>query len=337
MMHFWFKPFRLILFFLLGTLIFGSLSACQRQSAEPISSRQPTDCHWVDHTAGRTCVPDQIERLVTLDSTSFEAAIALGLKPIGTVVSQGLDTYLADQLADVADIGQAGEPNIESIVALKPDFILGLDHQQSAYEQLSQIAPTVLLPFDHSGQWKEVFASYSQVLNQETIRQQVMDDYQRRAQAFQQQLASQLPSDLASSLQVSVVRMYPDSINLYFRESFPGTVLDDAGLARPTEQDISAAEAKSRYQNPIQASISLERLDYADGDAIFIWTAENTEEANQTAQKKLAELKADPLWQNLKAVQEDRIYSVPSYWIGSGPLAANGILDDLFKYLIKEP
>ncbi len=336
-MHFWFKPFRLILFFLLGTLIFGGLSACQRQSAEPISSRQATDCHWVDHAAGRTCVPDQIERLVALDSPSFEAAIALGLKPIGTVVSQGLDTYLADQLADVADIGQSGEPNIESIVALKPDFILGLDYQPSVYEQLSQIAPTVLLSFEHSGQWKEVFANYSQVLNQEIIGQQVMDDYQRRAQAFQQQLASQLPSDLASPLQVSVVRMYPDSINLYFRESFPGTVLDDAGLARPTEQDISAQEAKRRYQNPIQASVSLERLDYADGDAIFIWTAENTEEANQTAQKKLTELKADPLWQNLKAVQEERIYSVPSYWIGSGPLAANAILDDLFKYLIKEP
>jgi len=48
---------------------------------------------------------------------------------------------------------------------------------------------------------------------------------------------------------------------------------------------------------------------------------------------KLEQLKASPLWRNLKAVKENKVYVVPSYWIGSGMLAANAIIDDLFKYL----
>jgi len=36
------------------------------------------------------------------------------------------------------------------------------------------------------------------------------------------------------------VRIYPDSINLYLRDSFVGTILADAGLPRPESQNLSA-------------------------------------------------------------------------------------------------
>ena len=331
------RHIRFVLCFLLGTLLASSLIACGRQGTDSVSDAQLSDCRWMEHAAGRTCVPNQIERLVTLDTVSFENAIALGLKPVATVDTQRLDSLLTGQLDDVIDIGEVEAPNLERVLQLKPDFILGIDYQQRLYEQASQIAPTALVSFEHSGLWKEAFARTSQLLGLEEIGKQVMSDYQQRSQDFQQQLASQLQLASSSPPKVSVVRVYPDATNLYFKESFPGTVLQDAGLARPEAQDITAVEAQNLYQNPIQASISAERLDYADGDAIFIWTSENTAEANENAEEKLAELQARPLWQNLKAVQANRVYLVPSYWIGSGPIAANKILDDLFEYLIKEP
>ncbi|NJM98803.1 MAG: iron-siderophore ABC transporter substrate-binding protein [Phormidesmis sp. RL_2_1] len=337
----WPRPFQIIFCFLVGSLLATGISACQRQatdsSIDTSIDSQPTACHWVEHVAGKTCVPDQIQRLVTLDEVSFENAIALGLKPIATVENRRLDAYLTeDQLADVVDIGKSGEPSLESVLALKPDLILGLgEYYEGLYEQTTQIAPTVLLPFDHSGLWKEVFQTYAQAIDREEKGQQVMDAYQSRTQDFQQRLAALNPLDSAS-FKVSVVRIYPDTINLYFRESFPGTVLQDAGLSRPNFQDISASEAQRRYQNPIQASISLESLDQVDADALFIWTAESTAESEQTAQQKLAELQANPLWKSLKVVQENKVYFVPGYWIGSGPLAANAILDDLFKYLVEK-
>ncbi|MEO0517526.1 MAG: iron-siderophore ABC transporter substrate-binding protein [Cyanobacteria bacterium P01_A01_bin.116] len=330
------QPVRRLLLFLLGLLLAGSFFACGHQKTELASRTQPSDCRQVEHAMGTTCAPKQIERLVTLDTVSFENAVALGLKPIATVDTQRLDSLFTGQLEGVVDIGESGEPNLERVLQLKPDFILGTgEYQQGLYNQASQIAPTAIATFEHSGLWKEVFTLTSQLLGREELGDQVMKDYQQRSQAFQQQLASQPQPTSSSPLQISIVRVYPDATNLYFKESFPGTVVQDAGLARPEPQNLTAKEARALYQNPIQASISAERLDYADGDAIFVWTSENTAEANQTAQEKLTELQARQLWQNLKAVQLDRVYFVPNYWIGNGPIAANAILDDLAKYLVE--
>jgi iron complex transport system substrate-binding protein len=88
------------------------------------------------------------------------------------------------------------------------------------------------------------------------------------------------------------------------------------------------------FGNPIQARISREQLGQADGDVIFLWTGESISDVASTAQEKLEVLLQDPLWRRLKAVQAGRVYTVPSYWIGSGPIAANAILDDLFTFLI---
>lgn len=310
---------------------FGLTVACGRAS----ESADQANCFNVNHAAGVICVPNKAERVVTLDSATFENAIALGLQPVGTV-SSDFSGFLQDQAVEAENIGQAGEPNLEKVLALKPDLILGLDFHQNLYPQASQIAPTVLLKFEHSGQWKQVFQTFSTVVNREAIGEKVMADYRGRLEEFQRRLAANAPASDPGPPTVSVVRVYPDSINLYLRDSFPGTILQDAGLPRPPAQDLSATEAQKIANNPIQLSISQELLPRADGDVMFLWTGENTAEATQQAEKKLAELRANPLWQQLNAVQQDKVYQVPSYWIGSGPIAANRVIDDLFKYLVEE-
>lgn len=302
-----------------------------------VTSVNPTHCRSVEHAAGITCVPKTIQRLVTLDLTSFEYAIALGFQPVGAPLSQQLPSYLDNRLIGVENIGEGGKPNLERVLSLKPDLIIGLDYHQDIYTQASQIAPTLLIQFDHSGAWKAFFQRFSTALNREAIAQQIMTQYSQRLQNLQDTLkaTAQANPGLSFPPQVSVVRIYPDTINLYFRESFSGTILQDAGLARPKSQDLSASEAKQRFNNEVQASISLEQVDQADGDIMFIWTSEDSVAANQAAQQKLATLQATPLWQRLHAMKMERVYFVPNYWIGGSPLAANAVIDDLFQYLVK--
>lgn len=307
----------------------GLVVACQ-QSPQTGVSEGTADCTEVKHFAGTACVPQEIQRLVTLDSVAYEYAIAADLQPIGTVAVD-FQTPLPALNTDATEVGKGGEPNLEAILALKPDLLVGLDFHEGIYPQLAQIAPTLLVQFAHSGQWQEIFLETGKALNQTAAAQATLDAYQARATEFKTQMGSRL-----QDLQVSVIRLYPDSINLYLQDSFCGTVLQDAGLARPPAQAIGAAEAEQHFKNPIQATISRELLTQADGDVIFVWTGENTPEANQQAQQRLQELQQDPLWQQLKAVQAGRVYQVPSYWIGSGPIAANGVLDDLFKFILEQ-
>jgi iron complex transport system substrate-binding protein len=321
-----------------GIVIFCTLMfvvACHRGGSIPLNDHSKNAaCRYVEHAAGITCIPENFQRLVTLDDTSLADAIALGTKPVGAVMPSfsSFSSYWQDKLTGVKNIGTIGEPNLESILAIKPDLIVGFDYQQDIYPITSKIAPTVLLKFEHSGQWKEAFTNMSMVLDKKEIGKKVMERYYRRLAEFKQEMGTKL-----SNLKVSVVRVYPNNINLYLRDSFCGIVLQDAGLSRPESQNFTATEAEKLFGNQIQMSIGNELIEKVDADVIFIWTAENDAKSNQTAQKKLEQLKLSPLWKKLKPVQQNKVYIVPDYWIGGGILAANAIIDDLFKYLINTP
>lgn len=68
-----------------------------------------------------------------------------------------------------------------------------------------------------------------------------------------------------------------------------------------------------------------------EGDVIFLLLGGHHE-------SKLAQFTTHPLWSQLQAVKQGRVYEVDSTaWISNwSPVGANLILDDLFKYLIKK-
>lgn len=320
-------------FVILMLLSMVMITACASPPSER-SSTQSANCYMVTHLMGKTCVPNQPQRVVVLDTTTFEYVAALGIKPIGATLSDQFSSHLQQDFTEIDDIGNVGEPSLEKIVALQPDLIIGSDYYQTIYAQSSQIAPTILYGAEHSGQWKDVFMNVAQMLQKTEVAKQVMNNYYKRLDEFKQQMGER-----PEEIKVSVVRIYPDRVDFYVKDSFCGTILQDAGLQRPQAQNISVLEAKKLVNNEIRVSIpvSHELLHEMDGDVMFVWTGENTAEANQQAQKKLAELKSDPLWQGLNVVQQNKVYQVPSYWIGSGTIAANSVIDDLFKYLIETP
>jgi len=276
-------------------------------------------------------VPLEPQRLVALGN--LEYVLALGLRPIASDDVSRAKGHLQDQVAGIANVGGGNAPSLEKILTLKPDLILGGDYLDLSYEAMSQIAPTVLLPFSHSGEWKEFFRQVAIALNRSDQAKQVMADYYARIEQFKQAMGGEAR---LREIDVSIVRVYPDRVNLYLKDSFCGTIVADAGLSRPPAQDLTAAEAKALSGNPIQYSISRERLADADGDVIFLWTYGGNDQLVQQAKSQKTRLQADPLWSQLQAVQQGRVYDVPGYWIGDGPLAANAVLDDLFKYLVEE-
>lgn len=287
-------------------------------------------CRMISHARGETCVPLEPQRVVALGN--LEYVLALGVQPIGSDDVTSPKAYLKDKVEGIANVGGGNAPSLEKILTLKPDLILGGDYLDLSYQAMAQIAPTVVLPFEHSGEWKRFFKDTAIALNRTDQAEQVMADYRDRVDQFKQAMGG---GERLSEIEVSVVRVYPDRVNLYLKDSFCGTILADAGLSRPPTQNLTAAEAKSLTGNPIQYSISRERIPDADGNVIFLWTYGANNELAQQAESQKAALEADPLWSQLKAVQQGRIHEVPEYWIGDGPIAANAVLDDLFKYLVE--
>ncbi|MBV9789373.1 MAG: iron-siderophore ABC transporter substrate-binding protein [Chloroflexi bacterium] len=286
--------------------------------AESATETSSSGDRVVKHAMGETTVPANPQRVVVLDTGELDTALALGVKPVGAVsASQGgsFPAYLADRTEGITNVGTIQQPNLEAIIALKPDLILSSKLRHEAiYPQLSQIAPTVFT--EAVGVvWKENLMLHAEALGKTTEAQKLMDDYTARLDEFKTKMGDRL-----ANTKVSTVRFLSGGkVRIYMKQSFIGTVLQDAGLPRPPAQD----------KDVFAEEVSKERIPEMDGDVMFVTTFGAGEET------ALATFQSDPLWSQLGVVKANKVYPVSDdYWmLGIGMLAANRVIDDLFTHL----
>ncbi|MEV4801136.1 iron-siderophore ABC transporter substrate-binding protein [Nonomuraea sp. NPDC049421] len=271
----------------------------------------------VKHAMGETKVPMTPKRVVVLDTDKLDSMVSLGLAPVGAAQAQENQTwpeYLGSALAGTKPVGTLQQPNVEAIIALKPDLILGSKFRQAAfYDKLSKIAPTVFT--ERVGiTWKENFLLDAEALGKKEQAQQLLTAYGTRAKEVGAKY---------SKLQVSIVRFMPTEIRMYGPQSFSGIVVGDAGIPRPEVQQLNDQEDR-RF-----GKLSQENIAKADGDAIFYSAY------GENAAKAQAEVTGGPLWKNLAAVKSGNAHNVDDeIWMtGIGVTAAGKILDDLDKHL----
>lgn len=288
-----------------------TLTACAdgAASSAATASRQ-SETRTVEHFRGSTEVPVDPQRVVVLDLGELDSAVALGVKPVGAVkapVQEGLLSYLAAQSEGIELVGEIGEPNLEQIAALEPDLILGSDVRvEDFYDELSAIAPTVFTE-GVGVTWKENLEVHARALGREDQADALMRDYDTRVQ--------EVGEEVADETTVSVVRFVPGEIRLYARANFIGTVLEDAGIARPPAQDVEE----------FSVTASPEQISLADGDVVFVGTYGDPAETDGPA------VLAGPLWQRLPAVAAGDVHEVDDdvWFLGTGVGAADLVLDEL--------
>lgn len=296
-------------------------TACARTDLRDSQSHNPPPeiVRRVQHAFGETEVPAKPTRVIVLGYTTVEAVVAHGVQPIGVpdgVVSSL--SHLSLEGGTTADIGSPIQPNLEKIVALKPDIILTSKQRLTdGYDQLAQIAPTVVFDIDNNAQWQKLTRLCGEALGKQTETQKLSTAYAAKLQTVKDHL-----SRTGQNLQVSVVSIFPKLIRASGTETFAGSVLADAGISRPPSQ--------AQAQGP--QNISLEALDLLDGDVIFIQTQKGNTQAVTEMQSEIDRIKAHPLWSRLKAVQTNQVYEVGAHWAIGSYIAANLILDDLLKY-----
>jgi iron complex transport system substrate-binding protein len=310
--------FRWLKFVVLVMLTFSLVSACSGRSIP--AAQTPTDCRRIQHALGETCVPLQPQRVIVLSVPTLGDALALGVTPIASIVYfDEPPPYLTGPLASIESLGKEEQPSIEKILALKPDLIIGIKYSTEAiYPQLSQIAPTVVDDWDGYPSWRSHFNFVADVLGKPEDAKRVWAKYDQRINDLRAALGTQI-----QDLEISFVHICCGTIDIDLKNSFNGSILADVGLRRPPSQAVPIAGGST--------ILSEERLMDIDGDVLFVAT--DGPESTQ----KLDALKQNPLWKNLRAVQQNRIYAVnyPT-WRGGNPLAANAVIDDLFKYLVND-
>lgn len=291
-------------------LAFFSLCAVGVGFAQPCES----GFRHVAHAVGETCVVENPQRVVVLDTGELDGALSLGVKPVGAVeaiAGMGLPDYLAELTEGIELVGTIAEPNLEAILALQPDLILSSKLRHEAiYDQLSEIAPTVFTETVGVA-WKDNLEVYAEALGRQEALALRWGEYRSKLKTVR--------SAADTSQELSVIRFVPGQNRVMQKGNFVGTVLEDIGFARP----------ESQRSDEFMLTVSQEELDLMDGDVIFLSVYGD---ASDTA---LDAFTGSPLWQSLNAVQAGQVYRVSDdhWFLGIGLIGANRIMDDLLIYL----
>ncbi|MBH8571734.1 ABC transporter substrate-binding protein [Nostocaceae cyanobacterium CENA369] len=330
------KPRRIshkykLLPFVLTIVVILAIAACQndklqleKKQTSSTAGRSPIATKVINHALGQVEIPLKPQRVIVLEENLIlDSVVALGVKPVGVVFCRdceenfrGIPNQLLTNVPVVGSIGS--QPSLEKILSLKPDLILGLTSLKNSYGLLSQIAPTVLIDFPSMYDFKERLRYVAQVLGKSDRAEELLTQYQNRIQKLRQQLGQQLKTRT-----ISVIYLAGAADIFYtYRPDFLafGQIISDVGL-----------QLIQQNQKQPQLTLSIEVLPQSDADTLFIMTELLARDFKQANSQPLSFLQK-PIWSILKAVRNKEVYRVN--WTVGGPIGANRIIDDLFKYLV---
>lgn len=325
------RPFRRIVALLTLLIVSGLISVSCRNDLSQVE--QPTkvqaSCHIVEHIMGKTCVPDHPQRIITLWTPPLASMLAVGIKPIGiapvTGVPDEFPSYLTNEVKDIEIIVSVNqEPDLEKILELKPDLILGWNFNSAIYPTLSKIAPTLLNEPNSDttvwSDWQSYFKFVSKAVGKEAEAEDFLKRYRQKVLQLKADLENNYDSKTISIAQIS--DKY--GIETYVKNSFPGSIMSSLGLERPESQD------KTIQPRGTVEAISTERIDLIDGEVLFVLTF------HENDSEMLENLLDSPLWRKLEAVQQEQIYFVDGWtWVVPNCLSAEAVLEDIRKYLVE--
>lgn len=267
----------------------------------------------IEHAMGTTQVPESPQRIITIDTTPLDAAIALGIIPVGTIRYGAPPSYLGETARSIEVIGKYNQPNIEAIARLKPDLILGAKSiSERLYPRLSKIAPTVFIEgASRSWDWQNNFRLYAKAMGQSEQAEALLNDYQTQVEDLRQSLSQPPESITISSLNYSKGGLIANTPT-----SYSGSILKDIGFSFPPAQES---------ENQFFLRISREDLDSPDADVIFL--THNPEWKTRSKD----EFVSDRIWSKLDAVQRGAVCEVAGDVWNSGRsiLAAMQVVEDV--------
>lgn len=281
--------------------------------------------HIIATKFGDVKVNDEVKRVIALNVTSVDTAVAVGVYPVATATSRGTDgvsSYMKGRIKDVEVVGSLRQINIEAILKLKPDLILASSRlPEEQYELLSKVAPTIA-PVSQKmsrGNWMDETLVYADALGHKAAGEAAIAQVRQRAEKMRKQVLQLLSDEQRSA---TVARWMPNGALVMSPEIFSSGVLASAGF------DVNGAGVVKEGR-PHSSPLSLENLPNIDSEWLFLATI------NKEARDALVVAQKSPAFARLSVVKKDHVISVDGQlWTdASGPIAANMILDDIQKML----
>ena len=271
----------------------------------------------VVHEYGVTRLTSQPSRIVTISTGQTDAAVSLGVVPVGTTRGHGTGIYesylslnyvnLARRLGSMIDLGERKDPNINLINSVKPDLILlnaaGLQKHET-YVQLNEIAPTVVTKGKGTN-WRADFITLALALGRS-----------READSWLRHYDQDCQKHSVEGTKVAFIRANGSRIKIMGHNSFAGMIAKDSGLIT---QGAMAGDS-------VSCEINADDINNIDAEWVFYGGQFGGAET----------IRATPEWKNVPAVRAGKAIEVPfqPFFNNAGPTAAR-IVQNLLGAVIE--
>lgn len=258
--------------------------------AETANKQETRTIKYLDKEYTVAAKADRI--VITGSMESMEDSLVLGVNPIGAISVGGkFPEMFAPVTSQAQSIGEKTQPNLETILSLKPDVILGSSKfPPEVAQKLGKIAPT--FPVSHiSTNWEANLLLLGELTGKQEEAQKALQSYKDEAAAAKAKLGEALKDK-----KVVVIRIRQGDINIYPEKVFFNPSLyTDLGLAVPAE--VKAAKA--------QEIVSLEKFSELNPDYLFV---QFSPDENKDNPKALDDLQKNPIWQSITAVKNGKVF-----------------------------
>ncbi|KMY57294.1 Ferrichrome-binding periplasmic protein precursor [Geobacillus stearothermophilus] len=236
------------------------LSACgnaaddqKNNSASPKEKKTETITYQSEN--GPVEVPANPKRVVVL-STFAGHVLALDVPVVGVDSWSKMSPLFQEKLKDAEVVT---DEDIEKIMALKPDLIIGLSNTKNVHK-LSKIAPTVTFTYgkvDYLTQFLEI----GKLLNKEKEAKAWIDDFKQRAQ----QAGEEIRAKIGENATVTVVENFDKQLYVFGNNWARGTEILYQEMKLKMPKAVEEQALKPGYY-----AVSLEALPQFVGDYLIL-------------------------------------------------------------------
>ena len=251
-----------------------------------------------DSTGAKVHIPAEPKRIVFLNASNLEIFASLGGKAVGRPTSNSYPDDIKASLQGIPEVGQIHAPNLEKIMSLKPDLVVG-----------TNVPFHVMLrkPLEMAGVplYLNMINSYEDVLKS-------VDEFGRMAGKEKEAAAkhaeierdyAELTKDVQPGKGPKVLIIFgaPDSFNMSTKMSFSGDLVERLG-------GINIANKAENVKDSSFIPLSMEFVAKENPDVVMLITMGGSKEI---LEKLRANMRDNVIWHDVNAVKNNRVYQLP--------------------------
>ncbi len=295
-----------------GTSSEGTKGNSGAAKSDQVNAEAPANIEMrtIKTSLGDVEVPAHPQRVAA--SAFLGTVLALDVQPVASDFLLMESPYLEGMLDGVTNVGDS----LEALVDLKPDLIITNINKEETVDKYSLIAPTVAMPYNSFESIQEEMRYFGDLLDKKDVAEQWITNFESRTS----KLHDEVQAVLDEGETVSIMQEYDGKVFLFGPKSGRGgRIMYEILGANPPATIPEHMLAESFYE------FSLELLPEYTGDYLVL-----------TTESTLEELQADPIWGNLPAIRDGKVFlwTESQSWFRD-PIAVEGQIDNLANWILE--